>query len=235
MIVTLPLECMGDTLGLLATHWECHQCENAMSRENIEHILSTARSVRRRLDFDRPVSREDLEACIDIAVQAPTGLAGENWRFVVVTETDLKKAIADIYVEVLQQIGETRGVELKSAHRAQMASLHKIPCMVFVFAVGDAGVEVPGQVAFYGSILPTAWSLMLAMRARGIGSTWTTLLSARAEEIAEILGVPEGVTQTVMLPAAYTLGAKLKPADRLPAGEVTYWNRWGNPAPAKSP
>ena len=234
MIVTLPLECMGDTLGLLATHRESRQCENVMSRENIEHILSTARSVRRRLDFDRPVSREDLEACIDIAVQAPTGIAGENWRFVVVTESDLKKAIADIYVEVLRQISETRGVELKSAHRAQMASLHEIPCMVFVFAVGDAGVEVPGQVAFYGSILPAAWSLMLAMRARGIGSTWTTLLSARAEEIAEILGVPAGVTQTVMLPAAYTLGAKLKPADRLPAGEVTYWNRWGNQTPAGS-
>ena len=195
--------------------------------DDVEHILKTARSVRRRLDFDRPVSREDIEACIDVAVQAPTGLGGENWRFLVVTDDKPKQAIADIYCDKLMQIAETRGVQLKSAHYALMKRLHEIPCMVLVFAIGEPEPEVSSQIGFYGSILPAAWSLMLAMRARGIGTTWTSLLTARADEIAEILGVPEGVTQTVMLPAAYTKGAKLKPADRLPARDVTFWNRWG--------
>jgi len=195
--------------------------------DDVEHILKTARSVRRRLDFDRPVSREDIEACIDVAVQAPTGLGGENWRFLVVTDDKPKQAIADIYCDMLMQIAETRGVQLKSAHYALMKRLHEIPCMVLVFAIGEPEPEVSSQIGFYGSILPAAWSLMLAMRARGIGTTWTSLLTARADEIAEILGVPEGVTQTVMLPAAYTKGAKLKPADRLPARDVTFWNRWG--------
>lgn len=195
--------------------------------DDVEHILKTARSVRRRLDFDRPVSREDIEACIDVAVQAPTGLGGENWRFLVVTDDQPKQAIADIYCDMLMQIAETRGVQLKSAHYALMKRLHEIPCMVLVFAIGEPEPEVSSQIGFYGSILPAAWSLMLAMRARGIGTTWTSLLTARADEIAEILGVPEGVTQTVMLPAAYTKGAKLKPADRLPARDVTFWNRWG--------
>ena len=195
--------------------------------ERVEHVLSTARSVRKKLDFTRTVSREDLEACINVAVQAPTGLAGENWRFLVVTDPETKKQIAEIYCDVLVQIGETRGVTLKPTHNALMARLHEIPCMVFVFAIGEPTEDVSGQVGFFGSILPAAWSLMLAMRARGIGTTWTSLLTSRKDEIAKILNIPEGVTQTVMLPAAYTLGARLKPADRKPAEEVTFWDKWG--------
>ncbi|MBO6554994.1 MAG: nitroreductase family protein [Pseudomonadales bacterium] len=194
--------------------------------EDVEHILSTARSVRRKLDYSRPVSKEDLLACINVAVQAPTGIIGENWRFLVVTDPDKKKQIADIYCEVLQQISVDRGVTLKPTHNALMDRLHEIPCMVFVFAIGEPTDDVGGQVGFFGSILPAAWSLMLAMRARGIGTTWTSLLTARSKEVASILEVPEGVTQTVMLPAAYTLGARLKPADRRPAEQVTYWNTW---------
>ena len=195
--------------------------------ERVEHVLSTARSVRKKLDFTRPVSREDLEACINVAVQAPTGLDGENWRFLVVTDPGVKKQIAEIYCDVLVQIGEARGVALKPSHNALMARLHEIPCMVFVFAIGEPSEDVSGQVGFFGSILPAAWSLMLAMRARGIGTTWTSLLTSRKEEISEILNIPEGVTQTVMLPAAYTLGAKLRPADRKEAKEVTFWDKWG--------
>ena len=201
-----------------------------MDIENIEHVLKTARSVRRKLDFSRPVSREDLEACIDVAVQAPTGIIGENWRFLIVTDPEPKRQIAEIYRDILLQMAETRGVTLKSTHYALMDRLHEIPCMVLVLAIGEPEADVSNQVGFFGSILPAAWSLMLAMRARGIGTTWTSLLTARADEIAAVLNIPEGVTQTVMLPAAYTLGARLRPAERLPAREVTFWNTWGRQA-----
>jgi nitroreductase len=162
-----------------------------------------------------------------VAVQAPTGLDGENWRFLVVTDPGVKKQIAEIYCDVLVKMGKTRGVVLKPTHNALMARLHEIPCMVFVFAMGEPSEDVSGQVGFFGSILPAAWSLMLAMRARGIGTTWTSLLTSRKEEISRILNIPEGVTQTVMLPAAYTLGATLSRADRKQAKEVTFWGKWG--------
>ena len=83
------------------------------------------------------------------------------------------------------------------------------------------------QLGFYGSILPAAWSLMLALRARGLGSTWTSLHLLYEKEAAELLGIPDGVTQTVLLPVAYMKGAVLKPAQRKPAGEVTFWDSWG--------
>ena len=194
----------------------------------VEEVLSTARSVRRKLDFDRPVSREDLYACIDVAVQAPTGLGGENWRFIVVDAPEQKRRVADIYTEVLVSLMEERGMPMKPTHKALIDRLHEIPAMIFVCVDGMPwNEEVSGQVGYYGSILPAAWSLMLALRARGLGSTWTSLLSSRQEDIADILGMPEGTLQTVMLPVGYTKGAVLRRAERQPAPEVTYWNRWG--------
>ena len=199
-----------------------------MDLDTLDHYLSTARSVRRKLDFDRPISRQDLEACINVAVQAPTGIPGESWRFLVVTDPEPKAQVADVYRDVITELMHARGLPMKKTQQALMDRLHDIPCMVFVCGLGQPMPTHAGQVAFYGSLLPAAWSLMLAMRARDIGATWTTVLSARCEEIARILDIPDDVTQTVMLPCGYTRDANLKPADRLPAGEVTFWNSWGN-------
>ena len=92
---------------------------------------------------------------------------------------------------------------------------------------GRPAAEVSGQVGFYGSVLPAAWSLMLALRARGLGTTWTSLHTLFAPEAAELLGIPDDVTQTVLLPVGYMKNAVLRPAERRPPHEVTYWNTWG--------
>lgn len=190
-------------------------------------MLRTARSVRRNLDFKRPIERSVLLECIGVATQAPTGMGGENWRFLVVQDDERKAPLARLYGEVLKNLAIERGIDLKPTHKALVARLHEIPAMIFVLSDGQPPAEqIAGQVAFYASILPAAWSLMLALRARRIGTTWTTLLSARQAEVAELLNIPERVTQTVMMPAAYMKGARLKPADRLPADQVTYWDTW---------
>lgn len=194
-----------------------------------DEILSTARSVRRNLDFSRPVERDVLFDCIDVAVQAPTGIAGESWRFMVVDDPEPKAAIAALYKDVLLGLLAERGMPLKPTHKALIDRLHEIPAMVFVCVDGaPLNDNIAGHVAYYGSILPAAWSLMLALRARGIGATWTTLLSARQQEVAEVLSMPPDTVQTVMLPVGYTKGAVLKRAQRLPAQAVTFWNRWGD-------
>ncbi len=196
---------------------------------SVDAVLSTARSVRRKLDFDRAVEPETILECVNIATQAPTGLGGESWRFLVVTEPDRKRQLADLYRAVLTDLARQRGIEVKATQQALVDRLHEIPAMIFVCTTADKpGAEIAGQVAYYGSILPAAWSLMLALRARNLGATWTTLLASRQQEVAAILGMPDGVVQTVMLPVAYTKGAKLRKADRLDATHVTYWETWGN-------
>jgi nitroreductase len=196
----------------------------------VDEVLSTARSVRRKLDFEKPVPRRVLLDCIDVAVQAPTGIAGENWRFLIVDSSAQKAAIAKIYTEILITLMEDRGMPMKPTHRALIDRLHEIPAMIFVCVDGlPLGDTVGSHVGYYGSILPAAWSLMLALRTRGLGSTWTTLLSAQQEAVKSILGMPEDAVQTVMLPVAYTLGAVLKRADRMPAESVTFANSWNQP------
>jgi nitroreductase len=195
---------------------------------SVDTVLATARSVRRKLDFERPVPREVILECIDLATQAPTGLGEENWRFVVVTEPARKQALAALYSAVLEELFRARGVEMKPTQRALADRLHEIPAMILVCTVAASpGAEIARQVAYYGSVLPAAWSLMLALRARDLGATWTTLLSGRQQEVREILGLPESAVTTVMLPVGYTKGARLRRAERLRAPEVTFWDRWG--------
>ena len=197
----------------------------------VDLALTTTRSVRRRLDFDRPVEPEVIEACIDVATQAPTGLQREAWRFIVVTEPETKRAIGEVYRRAFDSIAAawdelSDPPPVQPGYRALADRLHEVPVLILVCSLGEPGPDPARQVAFYGSVLPAAWSLMVALRARGLGSTWTTLHLREAEAAARILGIPENVTQTVLLPVAYMKGARLAPAKRRPAREVTFWNRW---------
>ena len=202
-----------------------------------DDILATTRSVRRRIDFDRPVPPEVLLECIDIAVQAPTGVGPETWRFVVITDDDKKRSIAELYRQAFDDYMRTRFEELKNSgdapdelspnYRYLADNLQNFPALILVCREGRPPQEHTRQVAFYGSILPAAWSLMLALRTRGLGATWTTLLSSYEKQAAEILEMPSYITSTVLLPIGYMNGAKLKRATRTAARRVTYWDKWG--------
>ena len=202
----------------------------AMDLASVDEVLATTRSVRRRIDFARPVEPEVIEACIALATQAPTGIAAENWRFLVLTEPGPKRALADLYNEALETLVAARGADLKPTQRALADRLHEMPALILVCGEGRPPLDSTAmQVGFYGSLLPAAWSLMLALRARGLGATWTSLHLLRETETARLLGIPDGVTQTVLLPVGYTRDAVLKPAARRPPAEVTYWEAWGRP------
>ncbi len=204
-----------------------------MITSDFEEVLRTTRSVRRKLDFERAIPPEVIEACIDLAVQAPTGGNREGWRFVVVTEPERKRAIAEVYRRALARWTALRAAQqdappIRPAVRALAERMHEVPALILACVEGRPDpASVAQQVALYGSILPAAWSLMLALRARGIGSTWTTLHLAEEREVGLALGIPEHITQTVLLPVGYMLDARLRPATRKSAREVTYWNAWG--------
>jgi nitroreductase len=106
--------------------------------------------------------------------------------------------------------------------------LHEVPALVIVCIEGRVEKEAQvRQASLYGSILPAAWSFMLALRARGVGSAWTTLHLIHEKDAAKVLGIPDTVTQAVLMPVAYYKGTDFKPAKRLPARDRTHWNTWG--------
>ncbi len=202
----------------------------------VDEVLSTTRAVRRRLDLTRPVEREVILECLRLAVQAPTASNEQNWRWIVVTDPDKRAAIAEIYrssgEEYLAHAARTtedpqtrRVYESAYALSKTLAEVpvHVIPCVEGPFATS----ELVTAASAWASIIPAAWSFMLALRARGLGSVWTTLHLTKADEVAELLGVPDNVTQIALLPVAYTIGTDFKPAVRPPVEKITSWNTWG--------
>lgn len=205
----------------------------------IDHLLTTTRSVRKRLDLTRPVDRGLVLECIRIALQAPTGGNTQGWRWLVVDDPGLRKGLADVYRRAFEPyIGAQRGAAERSS-RPRMAQvvasasylaehLHEVPVHVIPCLLGrlPERPSVGEAAGFYGSILPAAWSLMLALRSRGLASAWTSLHLLYEREAAELLGIPDTVTQAALIPVAYPIGDGFRPADRRPAEEITYWNAW---------
>jgi nitroreductase len=201
-----------------------------------DRLLSTTRSVRKRLDLDRPVDPSVVLECITLAQQAPTGSNGQGWRWVVVTDAAKRKEIARLYSEAggaylrsaadSSTEGQTRRVyesAVALTETLERVPVHVIPCI-------EGRVDnMPNGIAAsqYGSILPAVWSFSLALRSRGLGSVLTTLHLFKEPEVAELLGIPENIMQVALLPVAYTIGTDFKPAARPPAESITYFDQWG--------
>ena len=212
-----------------------------MDLKAVDELLTTTRSVRKRLDYSRPVPPELVQECIDLAIQAPTGSNQQGWSFVVVTDPAKKKALADLYrkgfsmyAQMPQQdhgAGDLRTQQrsrvvdsaMYLAQTMEQAPVFLVPCIAGRFETQPQFA----QASLYGSILPAVWSFMLAARARGLGSAWTTIHLMFEKEAAAILGIPDDVTQCALLPVAYFTGDTFKPAKRVPARELTYWDSWG--------
>lgn len=207
----------------------------------VDELLTTTRSVRKRLDLDKPVPRKVVMECLELALQAPTGSNAQDWQFVFVDDADKKKALADIYrtaatpyLDAPKPVhgdsrDERRPLVMDSAKYLN-EHLHEVPVMMIPCLKGRPdGVPAGMSAGFWGSLLPAAWSMMLALRSRGLGSAWTTLhlIGDGEQRAAEVLGIPfEQYSQGGLFPIAYTKGTDFKPAKRLPAEQLTHWNTW---------
>ncbi|GHO59385.1 nitroreductase family protein [Ktedonobacter robiniae] len=210
-----------------------------------DQLLTTTRSVRKRLDFSRPIEPEILQECLEIALQAPTGSNMQSWHFVMVDDAQKKAALAELYrrsyKDYRQATAATSGtafannpergrVQERVGNSADYLAehMHEVPVMLIPCFRGRTENLPSGiQASIWGSILPAAWSFMLAARARGLGSAWTTLHLTYEKEAADILDIPYNkITQAALLPVAYTLGTDFKPAPREPLSKILHWNQW---------
>jgi nitroreductase len=203
---------------------------------SVDELLTTTRAVRRRLDLNRPVGREVIMECLQIAIQAPTSSNAQDWRWLVITDPAKRAAIADIYRSIgeryLPQMAASEadpqtqrvlGSAISLTDTLADVPVHVIPCLQRRFDGNDLIVASSA----WASIIPAGWSFMLALRSRGLGSVWTTMHLARERDVAELLGIPDTVTQAALFPVAYTIGTDFQPASRPPAETVTYWDGWG--------
>ena len=202
-----------------------------MDLASIDHLLTTTRSVRKRLDLSRPVDLETVQQCIDLAVQAPDGGNLGSYHFLVVTDPDKRREIAGYYgrgfATYLEANRELYGERIYDSATYLAEHFHEVPVHIITCTAGRVEDGDPFlQASRYGSILPATWSLMLALRSRGLASAWTTLHLAYEREVAKLLGIPDHITQGALLPVAHFTGDDFKPAQRIPGRERTYWDAW---------
>jgi nitroreductase len=204
---------------------------------SLDEVLSTTRSVRRRLDLTRPVERGVLEECLRLAQQAPTSSYRQNWHFVVVTDAVRREALGELWRDTALRYIEQRATATAGNPRAERIldsvrhladHIHEVPVHVIPCVEGRTDhTPAIGQASRWASIIPAAWSFMLAARSRGLGSVWTTFHLRHEQRAAEILGIPyESVMQAALLPVAYTIGTDFKPGARHPLDTMVHWDTW---------
>jgi nitroreductase len=215
------------------------------SQLSADDVLTTTRAIRRKLDLGRPVPREVIRECLEIATQAPTGSNRQNWHFVVVTDPSTRAALGDIYrrggqlvqseVAAMTRIAPADAASYAAQTDRVLSSagylfehIHEVPAMLVPCIAGRPTASSPAALgSILGSIIPATWSFMLAARARGIGSVWTTVHLALEAEAAAVLGIPyPDVMQVALIPFGYVIGDPFKPARREPLDLVAHWDRW---------
>jgi nitroreductase len=214
----------------------------AVQAMTVDEALSTTRAVRRRLDLARPVAREVLEECLALAQQAPSGGNVQPGSFVVVTDAATRLALAELYRRVYEQwlvspFGQVDRVpgqdpaayaRMRDSSDYLAAHLHEVPVHVIPVIRRRADNQpIPLQAGIWGAILPATWSFMLAARARGLGTVWTTIHLEYEEEAAALLGIPYAeVMQAALIPVAHTIGTDFRPGVRRSLDEFIRWERW---------
>lgn len=207
-----------------------------------DEVLTTTRSVRKRLDFEKPVSRDVVLECLELAIQAPTGSNQQGWQWLFVEDPEKKKALGEIYLENFTEYRRSATPEYaegdpRAEQRQRVVSsasylaehMHEAPVLMVPCLEGSVEYAQMGGASFWGSLLPAVWSFMLALRSRGLGSAWTTLhlVGSGERRAAELLGIPyDNYRQGGLFPIAYTKGTDFKPAKRLPLDQIVHWDTW---------
>lgn len=203
---------------------------------SVDAALTTTRAVRKRLDLDRPVDIDLLMECIDIAEQAPSGGNQGSRRWIIVTDPAVKAGIAELYmatggqfmIEARDRIAGTdhpqERVMESAAHLAE--HLAEVPAIVVPTIIGVH--DGSGRPGLFDSVIQSVWSLCVALRARGLGTAWTTAILGKQAELVELLGIPAENTPIAMIPVAWTRGTGFRTAPRYPAREITFVDTYGS-------
>ena len=212
-----------------------------LDRATVDHLLTTTRAVRKRLDFDRPVEPEVIEECLRLAIQAPTGGNSQGWRWIVVTDPDKRLALADAYRETWRpyiaasqsaapdpDAQQQRVVDSASylADHLHEVPVHVIPC---IYGGHRAAVSSSMPRDCSARSIPRCGASSSRCAAAGWAPRSPRCTFRSPREAAELLGIPDGVIQTALIPVAYYTGDDFQPAVRRPVEEITYWNGWKQP------
>ena len=206
-----------------------------------DELLTTTRTVRKRLDLTRPVPLDLIRECLEVALQAPSGSNRQGWHWMVITDEKPPRVIGDYYRQSVTSYLNSPGAAAalfaddpeRSAVQRRVGDsvaylgehMGEVPVLI-IPGINAPRLRAGNQAGLWGSLLPAAWSYMLAARARGLGTAWTTLHLKYEKEISELLGMPPDIRHGALIPTAYYTGDTFQPAPRQPLDEVLHIDAW---------
>ena len=197
--------------------------------------IYTTRALRRLKP--EPLREETLFQILDAATRAPSGQNAQDWRFVVITEPELKQRLQswaeEGWARYQPRFAENPAL-MDELPRTQRLSLRSVEYLTRHLSEAPAVIVVCGQRGRHstpgGSAFPAVQNLLLSARALGLGASIFNLPLAHGQELMEALGIPETSQIYCLIPLGYSAD-KHGPVRRKPVKAVTYWNRWERPWP----
>jgi len=207
--------------------------------QDVFEIMGTTRSMR-RLKPD-PVPDELIRQILQAGAGAANGGNTQKWRFLIVKDPAIKKAVQVWYKKAFDEVVGPRyassapppGVtadRYKRQHAAvEYLTDHYHEAPVWIVCCLEDGPN-PNRSAG-ASIYPAVQNMLLAARALGLGSTLTTRHLQFEKETEAALGLPPGVHSYAILPIGWPMG-RFGPVGRGKLSEMTFQDKWGQPYPA---
>ena len=215
---------------------------------DLYEALMTTRAMRRFTD--EPVDEEDVRAVLRAAVQAPSGGNIQPYRFLVVTDAELRAAIGELYLRAWERYAPAVAAVTPPAPDEAAAaawernvrasdelarSLGRVPVLVLVLMprISMTVTDEHGEMDVgptYASVYPAVENLVLAARARGLGTVLTTVYRIHEDELRALCDIPDRYEVVALLPLGHPRG-RWGVAPRRPAESLTSWNRFGERRP----
>jgi nitroreductase len=186
--------------------------------------MRTTRAMR-RLDPERPVSRQDIWTIVEMATKAATGGNSQPVRWIVVEDAEKRRQLGEIYRRCWDQVG--------AMYRQRTAAEDALTNRMLTSAdhlgahMGEAPVIIipASKGGDPASVFPGVQNLFLAARALGLGTTLTTVHQLEEDAVRAVLDIPEDVKTWAMIPVGYPTG-RWGEGTRRPVEETTYWDGW---------
>uniref|UniRef100_A0A7C4BAI4 Nitroreductase family protein n=1 Tax=Thermofilum pendens TaxID=2269 RepID=A0A7C4BAI4_THEPE len=169
-----------------------------------------------------PIKLEDVVYALKAAIQAPSGANQQPWRFVVITDPEVKAEVRRVCEEGEKKFyasvkGELREWLEERGFTWRKSFLTEAPVLVAVFA--ETGKPYAVQ-----SVWLAIGYMLLALEERELGSL--TYTPPNPGEVARVLGAPPGYTLQAVIPVGKSIDPKPK-EPRMRLEQAAYLNKWG--------
>jgi nitroreductase len=169
---------------------------------NVMDAIKTRKSVRAYMD--RPVEEDKLSVILEAGRLAPSASNRQEWRFVIVRETETRKKIA-------QAAGNQEFI-------AEAA------VVIVACAETDERVMMCGQACYPIDVAIALDHITLAAVELGLGTCWIGHFDEA--EVKKILGIPDAIHVVELMPLGYPANPSTVEKNRLPLSNIVKYEHW---------